>query len=159
MTYFKISFLKFNFTLISSFEKCIFLYFVSWDLRPTDNLICIHMSLEKGHKRKKKGLKLVSRLKSDPLRNQIQPVTKGTNKQICIRGHISNRFSHAYPMVRLPEENLIDNCLPRGRVALSMWTICRLVWPDFQLKGRTETRNQFRWSLKRTLDANGTSLI
>lgn len=46
--------------------------------RPTDDFICIHRKPgKKGHKRKKKGLKLVSRLRSDPLRNQIQrPVTQ-----------------------------------------------------------------------------------
>lgn len=105
--------------------------FVSSSHRPTDDFICMHRKPEKkGHERKKKGLKLVSRLRSDPLRNQIQrPVTQeiassGTNKQIFIQG--LNRFSHAYPMVCLPGGEFIDDCLPKKGWAVVVAVVGRM---------------------------------
>lgn len=115
----------------------------------TITLICILMG-KKSRRRKKEGLKLVSssRLKwpvrkSDTQNPVITNVCKkkrvfraaGTNKQIFNLN--SNRFFSRLPLVCLPENELIDNCLPvlstGGRVASHMDTKFNYgpVWPDF----------------------------
>lgn len=65
------------------------------------------------NKAKTKGLKLVSHLKNDPLGNQIREFPLGTGKQTNKFDLRTNRFSHAYPMVCLPEDELSSS--ERGR--------------------------------------------
>lgn len=93
----------------------------------------IHLHVfEKGHIAKTEGLKLVSHLKSDPLWNQIREFPLGIVKQTNKFDFRTNRFSHAYPVVCLPEDGLsspkkgVVASLSKGRVH-----VLRLVWPDF----------------------------
>lgn len=100
---------------------------------PTNGRIHLHAheGLEAGHKAKTKGLKLVSHLKSDPLRNQIREFPLGTGKQTNKFDLRTNRFSHAYPMVCLPEDGLSSSEKGSAVASLSKGPVPRLVWPDF----------------------------